>query len=145
MLVLNVKDCEKIDATAPEIKKIVVNKKTSTSITITTLASDYGVGIKGYVYCIGDNCSSETKENTYKFTGLKENTNYKIKVKVRNNNYGKEDQYKENITESTKSIEVKTLVAEPPVIKVSTLSYSSAKKVTIRYPKIEGKNSYYIN
>ena len=75
----NVKDCEKIDETAPEIKKIVVNKKTSTSITITTLASDYGVGIKGYVYCIGDNCSSETKENTYKFTGLKENTNYKIK------------------------------------------------------------------
>ena len=135
-----------MDSTPPEIKRITVTEVTNTKIKVVVVASDIQSGIKEYEYCVGDICKTSTTNN-YTFKGLKANTNYEIKVKVRNNNYRKDTQYKDEITESTKSIKVKTKAIEKPTIKVSSTAYGTGKKVIITYPSSgeEQINSYEIN
>lgn len=129
-------DCNSVDATPPEFKKIIVNNVTSTSITVVAIASDAQSGIKEYEYCIGDECTKQNKNN-YTFKNLKPNTEYEITVKARNSNYGISDQYTNAVTETSKKIKVTTNIVEKPSFKVSSLTYSSSKKVTIIYPKKE--------
>ena len=135
-----------MDSTPPEIKRITVTEVTNTKIKVVVVSSDIQSGIKEYEYCVGDICKTSTTNN-YTFKGLKANTNYEIKVKVRNNNYRKDTQYKDEITESTKSIKVKTKAIEKPTIKVSSTAYGTGKKVIIIYPSSgeEQINSYEIN
>ena len=77
--------CEFIDDTKPEIN-VMVNRITTTSITISVNSSDNESGITDYKYYLNGKLIAETKNNIYTFKDLKPNTEYEIKVVTVNGN-----------------------------------------------------------
>ena len=138
----SLEECNKVDASKPDLKIKVVNIG-STKINVTAIAVDNQSGIKDYKYCIGDECSDYIKENNYEFKNLTNGTEYEITVIVRNNNYGKGEQYTEEVTTNTKKIKVKTNKVNAPEFKISSSSYATSKEVTIIYPIVEGYEKSY--
>ena len=128
----SIDDCDKIDAKAPTLRVKAVSV-TSNKIIVSAIARAKS-GIKEYEYCIGNDCYTE-KINSHEFKDLKAGETYEIKVTVRNNNYGNDDQYPEEITTKTEIIEVTTPIIEAPTLKISSSSYQSSKEVVIKYGK----------
>ena len=121
------------DTTPPVIKNLTVNTTTN-SITIVVSAEDNESGIHHYEYSIdGGQTYEEENTNTKTFKNL-EKKDYKIKVKVYNGTYGK-DNYSDNTGMS--EYEVKDLVQlkdmDFPEIKVTPGEWSTSKTVEIDY------------
>ncbi len=114
---------EEIDATAPIIDSVNTTSTTN-SITIVVSAHDDESEIVKYEYSIDDGKTWETSEsNTYTFTGLTQNTEYEIKVRVTNE--GGKVAEGSKIT-NTSSLEIPTFEEE---------NNASGIKVTITYPE----------
>jgi|GEM_PF-1930180 len=137
--------CEQLDATSPIIETLKVREVGRENAFIQLTMRDTESGIKEYKYCVG-NCEEENDYKTIKnedeisyeeitkiieISNLKENQEYKINVKVINNNN----------KEAEKSIRIKTLEIEAPTYSMSSGTYTSAKILTITYPKDED-NAY---
>ena len=121
------------DTTPPVIKNVTVNTTTN-SITIVVSAEDNESGIHHYEYSIdGGQTYEEENTNTKTFKNL-EKKDYKIKVKVYNGTYGK-DNYNDNT--GMTEYEVKDLVQlkdmDLPEIKVTPEEWSISKTVEIDY------------
>lgn len=121
------------DTTPPVIKNVTVNTTTN-SITIVVSAEDNESGIHHYEYSIdGGQTYEEENTNTKTFKDL-EKKDYKIKVKVYNGTYGK-DNYSDNT--GMAEYEVKDLVQlkniDFPKIKVTPEEWSTSKTIEIDY------------
>ena len=121
------------DTTPPVIKNVTVNTTTN-SITIVVSAEDQESGIHHYEYSIdGGQTYEEGNTNTKTFNNL-EKKDYKIKVKVYNGTYGK-DNYSDNT--GMAEYEVKDLVQlkniDFPEIKVTPEEWATSKTVEIDY------------
>lgn len=130
-------ECTGIDTTPPEVK-IMVNNVTTDSITIYVKATDSLSDIKSYQYCIGDECTEEieakNKANIHTFKNLKSNTEYEIRVIVKNENSGAPG-YESSNTDQEEKIKVTTSGIEEAKFKVSSSNYAGNKEVEIIYPK----------
>lgn len=138
-------DCSSLDNTPPTVK-VLLNKRTSTSITILVNASDATSGIYGYSYSIDGVHYSEIKQNNiYTVDGLEKNETVTIYVRVYNNRYDKTNS-EENLTLSMTEqfVEFTTLEIEKPkfVISTSESSATTVKLVDIIYPENIGEYEY---
>ncbi len=121
------------DTTPPIIKNVTVNTTTS-SITIVVNAEDMESGISLYEYSIDNGQTYEEENtNTKTFKNL-EKKDYKVKVKVYNGTYGK-DNYSEATGMSEYEVEdiIKLKDIELPKIDVNPTGWSQRKTVNIEY------------
>ena len=121
------------DTTSPVIKNVTVNTTTN-SIIIVVSAEDMESGIHHYEYSIdGGQTYEEGNTNTKTFNDL-EKKDYKIKVKVYNGTYGK-DNYSDNTGMAEYEVEdvVQLKDIDFPVIKVTPEEWSTSKTVEIDY------------
>lgn len=138
-------NCSNLDNTPPTVK-VLLNKRTSTSITILVNASDSTSGIYGYSYSRdGKNYSEIMNNNIYTVDGLKKDETVKIYVRVYNNLYDKTNS-EENLAVSMTEqlVEFTTLNIEKPKFVISTSENSAAtiKLVDIIYPENNGNYQY---
>ena len=121
------------DTTPPIIKNVTVNTTTS-SITIVVNAEDNESGIHHYEYSIDNGQTYEKGNTNTKTINNLEKKDYKVKVKVYNGTYGK-DNYSDNT--GMAEYEVKDLVQlkdmDFPEIKVTPEEWSTSKTVEIDY------------
>ena len=121
------------DTTPPIIKNVTVNTTTS-SITIVVNAEDMESGISLYEYSIdGGQTYKKENKNTTTFKD-QEKKDYKVKVKVYNGTYGK-DNYSEATGMSEYEVEdiIKLKDIELPKIDVNPTGWSQRKTVNIEY------------
>ncbi len=116
----------KIDTTPPVISNISTSSTTS-SITVVTTAIEEDGEIVKYEYKIDNEEYVEGESNTYTFTGLAQNTNHTIKVRVTNRDNLQVESEEYNV--STKELNVPTFSEEET---------DNGKSVTITYPEGEG-------
>ena len=138
-------NCSNLDNTPPTVK-VLLNKRTSNSITILVNASDSTSGIYGYSYSRdGKNYSEIINNNIYTVDGLKKDETVKIYVRVYNNLYDKTNS-EENLAVSMTEqlVEFTTLNIEKPKFVISTSENSAAtiKLVDIIYPENNGNYQY---
>lgn len=138
-------NCSNLDNTPPTVK-VLLNKRTSNSITILVNASDSTSGIYGYSYSRdGKNYSEIINNNIYTVDGLSKDETVKIYVRVYNNLYDKTNS-EENLAVSMTEqlVEFTTLNIEKPKFVISTSENSAAtiKLVDIIYPENNGNYEY---
>ena len=125
-----------IDTTPPTITNISTSS-TINSITLVTTATEEDGEIDTYEYSINDgNWIKISGTNSYTFTGLKSNTEYSIKVRVRN----KGNTYSEQtVTVTTKQLNKPTFVeSETGTGKTITIIYPEGEGLTYEYQKDSG-------
>ncbi len=133
---------EKIDTTAPVLNAddpFSVTKLSPTSVRITVNEVEEDGEIYGYAYSIdgGLNYSDIQKENIMEVNNLTPGETYKIKVKVYNNTYGKEnaDESKAVAESKEKEVTLDTITIELKV-EPDGEAWASEKIVTIiNYPE----------
>ena len=116
----------KIDTTPPVISNVSTSSTTN-SITIVTTAIEEDGEIVKYEYKIDNEEYVEGESNTYTFTGLTQNNNHTVKVRVTNRDNLQVES--EEYSVSTKELNVPTFSEEET---------DSGKTVTISYPEGEG-------
>ena len=114
-----------IDTTPPVIDNISTSSTTN-SITVVTTASDDMGEITKYEYSI-DNNEYVEGANAYTFTGLTQNTNHTIKVRVTN---------AEGLSSESETRVVSTSILNEPTF--SEVETDGGKTVTITYPEGNG-------
>ena len=121
------------DTTPPIIKNVTVNTTTS-SITIVVNAEDMESGISLYEYSIDNGQTYEKGNTNTKTINNLEKKDYKVKVKVYNGTYGK-DNYSEATGMSEYEVEdiIKLKDIELPKIDVNPTGWSQRKTVNIEY------------
>ena len=122
--------CEFIDETKPFID-VMVNRITTTSITISVNSFDNESGITDYKYYLNGELTAETKDNIYTFKNLKPNTTYIIKVVTVNGNN----------KEAEQTLNVTTVIREI-LIEAKPEGWSHSKTVTITFSKETGNEIY---
>ncbi len=135
--------CTASDETKPEIGIKVLKTKIN-NVTIMVKMQDAQSGLKEYTYCYGlkgteKECKTHSLSNErtlvkelIKLDKLKQEAEYEIEVKVKNNS-GEEE-----IEENAEIITFKTLEIEAPEFSISADTYTSSKVLTITYPEVEG-------
>ena len=116
----------KIDTTPPVVSNVSTSSTTN-SITIVTTAIEEDGEIVKYEYKIDNEEYVAVDSNTYTFTGLTQNTNHTVKVKVTNRDNLQVESEEYNV--STKELNVPTFSEEET---------DNGKTVTITYPEGEG-------
>ena len=116
----------KIDTTPPVINNVSTSSTTS-SITVVTTAIEEDGEIVKYEYKIDSEEYVAGESNTYTFTGLVQNTNHTIKVRVTNKDNLQVESEEYNV--STKELNVPTFSEEET---------DNGKTVTITYPEETG-------
>ena len=126
-----------IDTTAPTVT-LTKGTVTTNSITVVANATDAESGIKNYQFSIDDGATWTTLQtsNTYKFTGLKSGTTYKLKAKVYNN---------ANLSATSSTLSVTTSTLACPTFEESPTGWATKKTVTIKYPSESIANTYSID
>ena len=121
------------DTTPPIIKNVTVNTTTN-SITIVVNAEDMESGISLYEYSIDNGQTYEKGNTNTKTINNLEKKDYKVKVKVYNGTYGK-DNYSEATGMSEYEVEdiIKLKDIELPKIDVNPTGWSQRKTVNIEY------------
>ena len=121
------------DTTPPIIKNVTVNTTTN-SITIVVSAEDNESGIHHYKYSIDNGQTYEKGNTNTKTINNLEKKDYKVKVKVYNGTYGK-DNYSEATGMSEYEVEdiIKLKDIELPKIDVNPTGWSQRKTVNIEY------------
>ena len=121
----------KIDTTPPVISNVSTSSTTN-SITVVTTAIEEDGEIVKYEYKIDNEEYVEGESNTYTFTGLTQNINHKIKVRVTNRDNLQVES--EEYSVSTKELNVPTFSEEET---------DNGKTVIISYPEGEGLTYVY--
>ena len=127
----------KIDTTAPTVT-LTKGTVTTNSITVVANAKDAESGIKNYQFSIDDGSTWTALQtsNTYKFTGLKSGTTYKLKAKTNNN---------ANLSATSSTLSVTTSTLACPTFEESPTGWATKKTVTIKYPSESIANTYSID